>query len=136
MTTVSKLEGVIAAMKEPILDSTDNSMITNNSGQDVESTLNAVGGRMDEIHKGIVDSINNPYAVDDSPSIRNLLKQKGILKDLQSDPSIKESLIAVANLHLKEYPFTRKTDHARNLAAAKTIPDHNIIPNTENSRRQ
>jgi hypothetical protein len=129
--TVSKFENIIGALKAPILDSTDKTMANNNSGQDVETVLGAVGGRMDEIHKALTNAINNTQVAggEAGPSINNLLEQNGILPALRADPSLKESLIAAANRHLKEYPYSRNVNHANNLKNTATPSNTNIIPN-------
>lgn len=127
---VSKFEYIIGSLKGPILDSTDKTMASNNSGQDVENILGAVGARMDEIHKALTDEINNTQAAGDAnSSINTLLEQKGILPALRADPSLKELLLAAANRHLKEYPYSRNVNHANNLKISGTPSDKNIIPN-------
>jgi len=129
--TVSKFEHIIGALKAPILDSTDKTMANNNSGQDVETVLGAVEGRMDEIHKALINAINNIDVAgsDSGVSIRTLLEQNGILPALRADPSLKEALIAAANRHLKEYPYSRNVNHANNLKNAGTPHDATIVPN-------
>jgi len=135
--TVSKFEEVIGSLKAPILDSTDKVMANNNSGQDVETVLGAVGGRMDEIHKALTDAINNTQVAggdQTGQSINTLLEQRGILAALRSDPSLKEPLLAAANRHLKEYPYARSVNHIHNLRNSNTPSDHTIVSNnTENS---
>jgi hypothetical protein len=130
MDTVSRFEDIITALKKPILDATDNAMTSSDSAQNVESVLEPVGERMSEIY-AILVSILQGAPSESAGDIKTLLDQKGILSDLQGNPALKQSLIESANLLLKEYPYTRREDHAHTLQATRTASVSNIVPNND-----
>ena len=61
--------------------------------------------------------------------IKALLEQNGIISDLRKDPNLKEPLLKIVILLLKEYPYTRSAEHADKLNKMHTQVEKTIVPN-------
>ena len=140
--TVFRLESnIILPIKRKYLNATDNipANSSNESNQDVEAVLGKIGKNMHELHTALKEVIEatvtgaqeaggtNRESVE---SLKQLLKQEGILDSLKGNQDLKKALMLCLDLHLIEYPYSLgKHAHTLHKIAIESYPKE-IIPNT------